>query len=84
MPARTISPTTLLGRSLVNRRGDRTLVAVAEQLGVSYVCVARIELAARKPSPSTALKIARWLGWTMEQVYEAANTPVGAAEAALP
>lgn len=78
MPARTLSPSTYLGRCLVKRRGDRTLVNVARDLGVSYVCLARIELAARKPSPSTALALARWLGWTMEQVYEAANTPVSA------
>lgn len=66
------------------RRATQVGEAAAATVGVSRSTYFKIEEALHLPSPSTALALARWLGWTMEQVYEAANTPVSAAEATPP
>lgn len=73
---RILPPTTNLSAAMRRRRATRFAATAATELGISSSTYFKIEEAQRKPSPSTALALARWLGWTMEQVYEAANTPV--------
>lgn len=44
-------------------------------MGVSYMTLSSIERGAHRPSVDTAVKLARWLGWTVERVIEAATEP---------
>lgn len=37
--------------------------------------LSRLERGTHRPSYDTAVKLARWLGWTVEQVMEAASAP---------
>ena len=37
--------------------------------------LSRIERGTHAPSVATALALAKWLGWSVEQVIEAAATP---------
>ena len=67
-------PKTALGAAIRARRVT-TGEATAEQLGISKVTLYRLERGDHSPTASTALKLARWLGWTMEQVVEAAAAP---------
>lgn len=48
---------------------------VATQLGLDPAVYYRLEAGRRGPSPSTARILARWLGWTLEQVFDAAAQP---------
>ena len=47
-----------------------------DEVIVGLMCVRRIERGTHAPSDDTARALARWLGWTAEQVFEAAETPV--------
>jgi hypothetical protein len=40
----------------------------------------RLERGTHRPSYDSAVKLARWLGWTVEQVMEAAAAPPPAAQ----
>ena len=55
------------------RRGDTPLRHL--DLGVAQTTLSGVERGSHTPSPDTAMKLAAWLGWTLEQVYEAAATP---------
>jgi DNA-binding XRE family transcriptional regulator len=57
-----------------HRAGD-SLRDVAPALGVSNVTLSRIERGVVSPSLPTARALARWLGWTLEQVLDAAERP---------
>lgn len=84
MPRPRSQPPTVFARAVTDARGDRSLMDVGAQLGLDYTTLSSIERGKVRPSFGSAAILARWLGWTMEQVYEAANTPVSAAEATLP
>lgn len=51
------------------------LQAAGVEVGVSYVTLSGLERGTHRPSADTARKLARWLGWTMEQVFEASGKP---------
>lgn len=65
---------TKLAAEVRRRRGDRSLPVTARDVGVSHPTILRLEQGGR-PSLDTAVKLARWLGWTVEQVVEAAEQP---------
>lgn len=72
-------PKTLLGseiRAERARRGSGQVVA-AEEIGIPRATLAVAERGSHPPSLDTAVALARWLGWTVERVIEAARTPVG-------
>lgn len=66
---------TRLGASLRATRGDRSIESVASEFGMSTATLSRIERGKHTPSVDTALALARWLGWSVEQVLAAARTP---------
>jgi DNA-binding XRE family transcriptional regulator len=71
------APTTRLGAELRQRRGARGQVDVAAEVGIPRATFAQIERGAHVPSIASARALAAWLGWTMEQVIEAAEAPPG-------
>jgi DNA-binding XRE family transcriptional regulator len=75
MPRPRNAPTTALGASLVGRRAAASLEVAAAQVGLPYTTLSRLERGTHRPSLDTAVKLARWLGWSVEQVVEAAGQP---------
>ena len=77
MPRRSasFSPPTLLAVALVSRRDGRKLAEVVAEAQVPSTTLSHLERGTHLPSADTALKLARWLGWSMEQVMEAAKAP---------
>lgn len=75
MPRPRSALSTALGATLVAKRGGASLEAVAVEVGVPYTTLSRVERGTHAPSIATALKLAKWLGWTVEQVVEAAAQP---------
>lgn len=71
----TLMPATQLGLAMTKRRGHQQQRDVARELGTTDATISRIERGLNVPTPDLALGLARWLGWTMEQVYEAARQP---------
>jgi DNA-binding XRE family transcriptional regulator len=67
---------TALGAAIREKRGSSGGRIIGRELKVDYSTISRLESGDNLPSPPTALALARWLGWTMEQVYEAAATPI--------
>ena len=74
-------PTTALGAAMRARRGARHGHEVAAELGIDRTGYHRIEIGSRGPAPETAMKLARWLGWPLEEVFAAARRPPGPAPA---
>jgi DNA-binding XRE family transcriptional regulator len=70
------SPMTVLASALRDRRGARRQAAVAAEIGVSRSSFARMERGGQPPSPQVAVALARWLGWSVTQVIDAANAPM--------
>ena len=56
-----------LGAAVRAKRGVEGVRTVGEALGIAGTTIARIERGGR-PSYDTAVKLAAWLGWTVEQV----------------
>lgn len=54
---------------------------LAQELGLAQSSVSRLERGAARPSTDTARALARWLGWSMEQVIEAADQPAPSKDA---
>jgi DNA-binding XRE family transcriptional regulator len=73
-----------LGVAIRERRRAITQADFAEQLGVVPLTLSRIERGTHGPSYATAVKLAAWLGWTTDQVMEAAGRPAPSAEPTLP
>ena len=67
---------------MVAARGARPLTAVAAEMGLTYHAISGLERGRSGPSGATALKLARWLGWTVEDVLIAATKPVRPGESA--
>lgn len=76
MPRPPAKPATKLGRAIQGRRGDSTLREAADVVGVADNTLSRLERGAHRPSLRTAMKLAAWLNWSVEEVVEAAETPV--------
>ncbi|MBK9649584.1 MAG: helix-turn-helix transcriptional regulator [Deltaproteobacteria bacterium] len=62
------------------KRADLRQQDAADELGVSGGTLSRLERGTHLPSADTALKLARWLGWSMERVMEAAKAPASSPE----
>lgn len=76
MPRHPARPTTQLGVAVQTRRGATPLRALGDELGLNDTTLSRIERGTHRPSADTAVALARWLGWSVEAVLEAAKTPV--------
>jgi DNA-binding XRE family transcriptional regulator len=66
---------TALGVAVRRKRGVRSLQVLAEELELTYSTLSNIERGAHAPSMATARVLAKWLGWTVGQVFDAAETP---------
>jgi DNA-binding XRE family transcriptional regulator len=75
MGTRPHAPQTRLGQDLRQRRGDLSQDVVAAEIGIPAATLSRVERGTHTLSLSTARALAAWLGWTLEQVLEAAETP---------
>lgn len=76
MPRLPLPPKTRLGAAIRTAREGKTAQEVAESIGLTQSLLSRLEQGKNQPTTETALILARWLGWTMEQVVEAAKTPI--------
>lgn len=74
MPTPT-DPRTRLGTAIRAHRGDSSLRSVSDSAGIPWATLARIERGQNGPTYDTARALAAWLGWTLEQVFEAAEQP---------
>lgn len=74
MPTPTKPVTTALGAALRARRANRTQEDAAVDAGVQAPTLSRIERGTHRPSIDTAMALARWLGWSVEEVMAAAST----------
>lgn len=74
-PVSTPVPTTALGAALIARRAGRAGRVVAEEIGIDHGAYTRLESGKRGPSAPTARALARWLGWTTDEVLDAAEQP---------
>ena len=81
MPRPRNAPVTALGQALVEHRKDRSLQTITAEIGVPYTTLSRIERGTHRPSADTARVLARWLGWTTDQVLDAAEQPAGGKDA---
>lgn len=70
-------PMTVLGTALRARRGEQSQREAAAEIGLTQPTFTRLERGSHTPSYPTAVALARWLGWTVEQVMEAAEQEVG-------
>ena len=70
---------TKLGAEIRRRRGKRSLVEVGEEIGVTSTTLSRIERGVTV-SKGAARKLAAWLGWSVGQVFDAAEERVAPGE----
>lgn len=70
---------TRLGAAIRLKRGGRSQRGAEEDLGLARSALARLERGDNTPSYPTALALARWLGWSVEEVMAAAGEPAEAA-----
>lgn len=75
MPRPPASPTTALGAEVQRRRQDTDLRSLGRKLGLNNSTLSRIERGTHAPSYPTAVRLATWLGWTVERVMDASSTP---------
>jgi len=57
------------------RRAGRDLRTISTDLAVAESSLSRLERGVHRPSYDTAVKLAAWLGWTVERVMTAATEP---------
>ena len=74
MPRRRATPTTALAAAIQARRGASKLRDIADEVGISWATLARLERGGGVQKIATRSAVARWLGWTEEQVIEAVKT----------
>ena len=60
---------------MIARRGGRQQREVAAELGTTDATVSRLERGLNVPTALVARALARWLGWTTDQVLDAAEQP---------
>lgn len=75
MPRPPSPPKTALGAAMRARRGSMIGLTAAEELGLHHDHYYRLERGTHRPTYDTAVKLARWLGWTVERVMDAADQP---------
>lgn len=80
MPRPAPKPSSALAAAIQAKRADLRQQDAADELGVSGGTLSRLERGTHQPSADTALKLARWLGWSVEQVLEAAKAPAPSSE----
>jgi len=68
-------PQTHLTAAIRERRGERPLRIAAAEIGCAIATLCALELDRLRPASELASKLAPWLGWTVEQVFEAAQQP---------
>lgn len=78
MPRPSLPPGSRLGIAIRERRGVQTQAGVASELGLVALTLSRLERGTHRPSYETAVKLAAWLGWTTDQVMNAAGQPIEA------
>lgn len=76
MPRPPPVPSTALAAALQLRRNGRRQAVAAEEAGLPEATLSRIERGTHAPSYPTAVRLATWLGWTVERVMDAAAEPV--------
>lgn len=76
MPTPLRAPRTRLGAAIRERRGATGQADAAKVIGVLQATLSNIERGAHYPSPRTARLLATWLGWTVGQVFDAAEQAV--------
>lgn len=76
MPTPSKPVTTALGVAIRDQRAGRSQRGIADAVGVPAATLSRLERGTHRPSADTARKLATWLGWTVEQVLDAADQPV--------
>lgn len=81
MPRPPTPPRTALGVALRARRGTTIGAVAAAGLGLDHDHYYRLERGTHRPTYDTAVKLAAWLGWTVEQVMTAASQPAPAPDA---
>lgn len=67
------TPVTTLGLAMREHRGSRPGHEVCKDIGIDSGMYHRLEAGKRGPSAPTARALARWLGWTTDQVLDAAE-----------
>ena len=77
MPRRRATPTTALAAAIQARRGASKLRDIADEAGLSWATLARLERGGGVQKSATRLAVAWWLGWTEEQIADAAKTAPG-------
>lgn len=75
MPRPPSPPKTALGAAMRARRGAAIGRTAAAEVGLDHDHFYRLERGAHRPTYDTAVRLAAWLGWTVEQVMEAAKAP---------
>ncbi len=78
MPTPLAPVTTRLGQAVRDRRAERSQREAADEVGIPQATLSRIERGTHRPSVETARALADWLGWSLEQVLDAAETAVEA------
>lgn len=74
--ARPTSPvTTRLGQSIRAHRAPLSQEEAGGVCGIPAGTMSRVERGVHRPDTDTVVKLARWLGWTMEEVVAAASQP---------
>ena len=74
MPRPPPTPTTALGYA-IQRRRSASQEETAAVIKVPEATLSRLERGTNRPTYDTAVKLAKWLGWTVDQVMEAAALP---------
>jgi transcriptional regulator with XRE-family HTH domain len=69
-------PVTALGEAVQRKRGSAALRDIPG-FEISDSTLSRIERGKSTPSVETARALATWLGWSLEQVFEAAEREAG-------
>lgn len=77
MPRRRATPTTALAAAIQAKRGNAKLRDIADESGLSWATLARLERGGGVQKIATRVAVARWLGWTEEQIADAAKTAPG-------
>ena len=67
------TPITALGVAMRAHRGARPGHEACKEIGIDSGMYHRLESGKRGPSAQTARALARWLGWTTDQVLDAAE-----------
>ena len=67
------APVSQLGVAIQLQRADESVHAAGDRLGLNGTTLARLERGVGRPSYDTAVKLAAWLGWTVEQVMRGSS-----------